>query len=194
MKSMFSVPVLVLAAAVLSGCSGEQPVVLPDKNEGVAELPSSGDWVRLLDDGKTVECSVVENGTAMKIFAKGKAYRTEMETDGRDHISVSDGKALWTWVEGDSQGMRMEFSCMDDIRATIPDGAGPAPEYAASPEEVLGERSGFVCAEADSMIDVSAPEGLAFVDQCELIKARIKTAEYFSDGVLPQYPGLADER
>lgn len=190
---MLAVPMLVLAAA-LAGCSGKQPAVETggESASAPAEEQSSGnDWMNLLGKGKSVECSIPGDGMATKMSAEGKKYRTETEIEGKKHLSVSDGKTMWTWTDGEKQGMKMEFSCMDDIRATIPEEGGPAPEYAASPEEALGEKPDISCVEGGP-VDMSVPTDVVFTDQCELMKNQIKAMERMKDQLPQGMPELPD--
>lgn len=192
MKNLLAVPVFVLAAVMLAGCSGEQPVAQPDGSESESapaeEELSENDWMSLLGKGKAVECSVPGGGMATKMYAEGKNYRTETEIDGKRHLSVSDGKTMWTWTEGEKQGMKMEFSCMDDIRSTTPEEGGPAPEYAASPEEALGEKPDISCSESGP-IDISVPDDIVFADQCALMKTQLQAMEEMKKN-LPSLPDM----
>lgn len=191
-KNLLLVPLTVLAAMALAGCAGSQQAVKTQDGDGKSVAnegsASENDWVSLLGDGKSVECTVPGGETATKISAEGKKYRTESLIDGKKHLSVSDGEMLWTWVEGEKQGMKMEFSCMDDIRATIPEDGGPAPEYAASPEEALGDRPGIACSESGP-VDVSVPADVSFSDQCALLKGQLRMMEQVK-GKVPAVPDM----
>jgi hypothetical protein len=194
MKATFSIPAVVLMAVILSGC-GAKPVA--EQKSGDAVMPAEeqsaqNDWVSLLGKGKSIECTLPTGEMTMKMYAEGKKYRTETEIAGKKHFSVSDGKTMWTWAEGEKQGMKMEFSCMDDIRTTIPEEGGPAPEYAASPEEVLGEqRSGMVCVEGGS-VDTSVPDDIAFADQCALIRTQLQAMEQMKNQLPQGMPEIPD--
>ncbi len=195
MKNLLVVPVFVLAAVMLSGC-GAQKAVEPETG-GDASTPAEEesmkrDWMSLLGDGKSVECIMPSEGMTTKISAEGKKYRTETVIDGKKHLSVSDGKVMWTWIEGEKQGMKMEFSCMDEIRTTIPEGGGPAPEYAASPEEALGTNLDIACEEAGS-VDVSVPSDVVFSDQCALIKTQLQAMEQLKNQMPQGMPELPDD-
>ncbi len=189
MKNLLVVPVFVLVVVMLAGCSGKQPAAEKVWNIPTAEEESStGDWMSLLGKGKSVECTIPGEGMTTKMYAEGKKYRTETVIEGKKHLSVSDGKMMWTWVEGEKQGMKMEFSCMDEIRTTIPEEGGPAPEYAASPEEALGEKPDISCSEAGP-VDVSVPDDIVFSDQCALIRTQLQAMEEMKKN-LPSVPDM----
>lgn len=191
MKNLLAVPVFVLVAVMLSGCGAQKTAETEENGSVVApaeEESSTGDWMSLLGKGKSVECTMPGEGMTTKISAEGKKYRTETVIEGKRHLSVSDGKMMWTWVEGEKQGVKMEFSCMDDIRTTIPEEGGPAPEYAASPEEALGEKPDISCSEAGP-VDMSVPDDVAFADQCALIRTQLQAMEEMKKN-LPSVPDM----
>jgi len=195
MKAKLAVPVFLLAAVMLSGCGAQEAVKTGTGGDVLVpaeEESSKSDWMSLLGKGKSVECTLPGEGMTTNISAEGKKYRTETVIEGKKHLSVSDGKIMWTWTDGEKQGMKTEFSCMDEIRTTMPEEGGPAPEYAASPEEALGELPDIACSETGS-IDLSVPTDIVFADQCALIKTQLQAMEQLKNQIPQGMPELPDD-
>jgi hypothetical protein len=195
MKNLLVVPAFVFAAVVLSGCGAQKAAETGmggDTSVPMEEEFPRNDWMSLLGDGKSIECTLPGEGMMTKISAEGKKYRTETVIDGKKHLSVSDGDMMWTWIEGEKHGMKMEFSCMDEIRTTIPEEGGSAPEYAASPEEVIGEVPDIACSETGS-VDISVPADVVFSDQCALIRTQLQAMEQLKNQMPQGMPELPDD-
>lgn len=202
---------LVIGAAVLlvGGVSGAFFMMKRDVPPQAMETPSQvmeqsreqeteqvrdgvGEWIRGLSAGKRMECEYRMMGgdgteTSVKMYAERDRYRTEVGTPQGKYISISDGKAVYSFLEGSKEGMKMELDCMKDMAASLPKVEGmPERESFTSPEEAIGNTPDISCREAGS-VDVSVPSDIRFTDQCAMLKQQTELMKQYQ-GQIPPMP------
>lgn len=145
-----------------------------------------GAWIAGLASGKRMECEyrmMGEGGaeTSVKMYAERDRYRTEVMTPQGKYISISDGEAVYSFLEGSKEGMKMDLDCMKDQAADLPKVEGmPEQESFVSSEEAIGNVPGISCREIGS-IDVSVPSDVRFIDQCALLKQQTEMMKQYQD-------------
>ena len=166
----------------------EQPSVVEQSQEesGIAQ------WIEGLAAGKSMVCEYRVTGgdaqeTSVKMYAERDRYRTEVETPQGTYISISDGKTIYSFLEGSKQGMKMDMDCMKDLADDLPKtGDAPVQEQYAAPEEAIGNIPGISCREADS-VDVSVPSVIVFTDQCAMLKQQTEMMKQYQEQ-MPELP------
>jgi hypothetical protein len=187
-----------VSALVLAGCN-DQTAQQPDGNAGMGEVEqnqtqtaeSSGvtEWMAGLLSGKAYECEYAmpaageEGGGTATIVMQGERYRTEVETTEGTFISVFDGETSYSWMAGETEGMKMSHTCMEDFGEDMAEFAEEEEmmeETFETPEEALETIPDISCHETSSA-DFSVPGDVEFVDQCEMLQTQMQMMEQMQD-------------
>ena len=123
-------------------------------------------------------------GTATNI-AEGDRYRSEVETTEGTFISVFDGETSYSWVAGETEGMKMSHDCMTEFSGNMPEveeGETAMNETFETPEEALNMIPDISCRETSSA-NFSIPGDVEFVDQCEVLQAQMQMMEQYQDQI-----------
>lgn len=141
------------------------------------ELSGAKAWANAAMLGKKLRCTYSQasgNGQSSDavMYVDGKKYRTEFQSGNVHYVSVFDGNSIYSWKEGEKQGMQMAVSCMEDMQGTAPD-EGQKKEFQSSSEEVIESAPDISCSETED-VDVSIPSDITFSDQCAAIKNQMQ--------------------
>lgn len=169
------------------------PVMEQTKEGGVEQaMDGVGEWIAGLAAGKRMECEYRVTGedgteTSVKMYAERDRYRTEVGTPQGNYVSISDGKAVYSFLEGSKEGMKMELDCMKDLAADLPDGEAPsAKEQFVSSEETIGNTPGISCRETGA-VDIAIPSDVRFTDQCALLRQQTELMKQYQEQ-MPELP------
>lgn len=190
------------AAFVLSGCGKpiaadqntvqDKSQVQEKKSESAANsaITSIKDAMGL---GIKMECDYTmkfeDSGpTKSTAFVEGKKFKSVRTFAGKVQNTIFDGETLYMWSEGQTTGLKMTMTCINDLKASSPQGAQAAPDV-KSPEDQFKDATETSCSPTTESVDFSAPVAITFTDQCEVLK---KTTEMMKDMKLPGGANMPD--
>lgn len=187
MKKTLKVTVVAAGILLLAGC-GNQVAQNQNENKGESQnqereqeqnrngiVSSIKDAMGL---GKTMRCTYRisdQNGeSTVTTFVDGKKYATEMNIAGNKQRMVYNEEAMYTWQEGQKQGMKMTKACTEELGENMPeDNNDNAPAEDITGGKFFDEAMDVKCEEV-SNADFSVPSDIEFVDQCEMLKGIMK--------------------
>lgn len=190
---------IAVALLVLSGCA--KPVAQTpsddagsatsedasvNENSDTGTLPGEGTLVdsyrALLGNGKQLSCVFSTDrldGTSLetKTFLDGEKRYKSMVSDPKlgTITTLFDGNAVYSWTEGAKTGMKMDISCLDDVKKTAGKNA-PNDTYASN-DDMLDTAPDISCAESSEATDFSVPSTISFTDQCAMMRDAQKMME-----------------
>lgn len=195
---------IILMVFILSGCSGKNKETVGNNNldtNGVvqqveenvanknAEMEEGNILNKLknsLSSGKKMKCvyKIESEGNATEIisYMQGEKYRSEIAMGAIKTKSIFDGDTMYSWVEGQKQGMKMTMDCMESLgneSNTPEDKNGEIlPKEGDEFVESLKDAKNLSCEDAGD-IDFSVPSDVEFTDQCEMLKSQQELLETF---------------
>ncbi len=165
---------------LLAGC-GNKPadkageVGVETKNDNGGVVSSIKDAMGL---GKTMRCTYRikdQNGeSTVTTYVDGKKYATEMNIAGNKQRMVYNEEAMYTWQEGQKQGMKMTKACTEEMDANIPEDSESNEDIPEIDAEDAFDGAMDVKCEEVSNADFSIPNDVEFQDQCEMLKGIMK--------------------
>lgn len=196
-----------LLALVLGGCSkggeektiGEQdPNSAKESQQLTGEIATGGEnepkeegnilnkLKSAVTSGKKMKCVYkIENegkSTEIVSYMQGDKYRSEIDMGAIKTRSVFDGDVMYSWTEGQKQGMKMTMDCMESLGGETAAGDNKEEEIALKDGddfvESLKDAQNLSCEDADD-IDFSIPSDIEFTDQCEMLKSQQELMEKF---------------
>jgi hypothetical protein len=108
-------------------------------------------------------------------YVNGKKYMgTTMVAGNLTHMLFNED-AMYTWTEGQPQGMKMTTACSEELAKNTPQtGDQNLPAPADPTGEKTFDNAMDVNCEPASGVDFSVPTGVTFTDQCEMMKNVLK--------------------
>ena len=105
------------------------------------------------------------------MFIDGKKYSGTTSVAGNVHHMIFDGETMYSWADGQKEGMKMTTACSAELAANAPKSQNEnSPEVTASnPEEIFDSATNVKC-ELAAAADFSVPSDVTFTDQCEMLK------------------------
>ena len=183
------VVLLVVGILLLAGC-GNKPankagemgkgnkdnITTETKNGNGGVISSIKDAMGL---GKEMKCAYKFKGEAGDItstaYVNGKKYKAESTVMGKKQIVIFDETAMYSWAEGEKNGMKMTKVCMEEMEKNIPKTqGGQEPATDSISDEEFFENSTDVSCMPYSGADFSVPKDIIFADQCEMLKNIMK--------------------
>jgi len=144
-------------------------VVSPESSTPDTFLGTLKDAVKL---GAAMKCTYKVEGNEYESFIKGENYRGKIKTaEGKTGEIIIKNNCMWTWSEGEAQGMKICFEESDLEMTNIweqPQGAfGPDIAYTCLPTVVTDAKftlpSNVNFMDIDEMMDVDAmKEGFGY--------------------------------
>lgn len=124
--------------------------------------------------GKTMKCAYSvkgENGSdfTYTTYVSGKKYKNEFSAAGTVQHVIFDGETMYSWAEGQKQGIKMTLACSEELVKNVPTGSQNAPTADPSGEKTFDNAVNVKCEDA-SNVDFSVPSDINFADQCEALK------------------------
>lgn len=165
----------------------------------------AGKFKEMLTVGKKLECSYTmknedgESTQVVMIMDGEKKYRMTMKggPEGNQY-AVSDGENMHFWSEGTKQGMKMNYECIEDMAKKMESESNDsktgipvdASQYKYdSNADALDAIPEIDCKESLAGIDVSVPNDIAFIDQCQMMENAAKmmkeSMKNIPSGMLP---------
>lgn len=176
---------LVVGILLLAGC-GNKPAdkageMKAENKSGVTTETKAekGGVISSIKDamglGKEMKCAYKFKGEAGDItstaYVNGKKYKAESTVMGKKQIVIFDETAMYSWAEGEKNGMKMTKTCMEEMEKNIPKTqGGQAPASDSISDEEFFENSTDVSCAPYSGADFSVPKDIVFADQCEMLK------------------------
>lgn len=183
-----AVGVIFLAGCGNKAAENKQGAETQSENKQAAEIKTEtqsqeGGIINSIKDamnlGKTMKCTYSMkagggNDFVSVAYIQGKKYKATNEMAGRRTISLFDEKTIYTWVEGEKTGTKMEMSCMEELSKSTPEkeektGVEAPLDSKVSDEEAFKNAMDVKCEDA-SNVDFSVPSDVIFTDQCEMMK------------------------
>lgn len=192
----------VAGIVVLAGCGSK-----PADNQSQSATPSApttsdnssastGGAISSIKDaiasGQEMKCTYTTknpdgNSLQSTTYVSGTKYRSEMMIADKTQYVIFDGDAMYSWMEGQTQGMKMTMACAQDMAKNLPQGQENAPQTPDPTGEKTFDSATDVSCTPTSGTDFSVPTSVTFMDQCENIK---KMTESFKNpaaaGSLPK--------
>ena len=185
MKKTLLGVVIVGAAFVLSGCGSPAAT-----NQNAAGNPSpakqstspSGSVISSIKDamglGTKMKCEYsMGTGTdAVKstAYIEGKKSKSVGSFNGITTNTIFDGETMYNWQEGQKTGFKMTMACINELKASLPADKQTTPGAdIKSPEDQFANATNTSCSPTTESVDFSAPVGVIFNDQCEMMKGVI---------------------
>ena len=129
--------------------------------------------------GKTMRCTyrvkAGDQNMEMVTYVEGKKYRTEMNFNGMNQVSVSDGEAMYLWNKGEKAGHKIAQECMEELRQNAPEDSEEEMSFSAQDKNF--ENALDVKCEEIGSADFSAPADVVFTDQCVEMKKIIESVK-----------------
>lgn len=189
-----------LGILILAGCgngSGESTKVSNQDNMTVEtrkENTENDGMIKSIKEamglGRAMKCTYKmeeEGGMEAIAFVDGEKYKMEVLVADKKQQMVFDGETMFSWGEGDRQGMKMTKDCLAQTEKNLAqnkEGNNLSEEEPAEVNNKPFENAVDVqCAET-SGIDFSVPAEVTFLDQCEMMNTLFKNGP----GSVP--PGL----
>lgn len=187
--------VILLAVLAFSGCgkkeatlSEQEGALIPKEAQTEQEADSIIGSVRdAMALGSEMKCTYTleqEDGTAIEseVFVSGKKYKTVSEINGQKMYALFDGEAVYTWTEGQKQGMKIREDCYADFQSVDSEQQTAENEEAETPEDAFNNAFNVHC-EKSGGEDFSLPEEVEFADQCELLKTQMQQMEKLKESL-----------
>ena len=185
---MKTLKIAAMAAGVLllAGC-GNKAVDNQNENQEQVQTENKSEKSGIINSikdamgmGKTMRCEYKikdANGEESSVvtFVDGKKYKTDMKIAGQNQHMIFDEEAMYSWTEGQKQGMKMTMACSEELAKNVSennnDSAAPTPDPTG--EKTFDNALDVKCEEA-ARADFSIPADVEFQDQCEMMKNMMK--------------------
>ncbi len=174
---------LMIGTVFLAGC-GKKPAkpeasskienqakarVKNDKKEGVVNSIK-----KAMNLGKPMKCvyeiSDDASNTKVTTYVKGKKYATKVAVDGKIIRMVFDGKAMYSWREGEREGTKMTDSCMQSMNTNFAEkNNGETDSIESRQEKEFDKAVNVNCTEFKG-VDFSIPNNVVFSDPCKSLE------------------------
>ena len=192
-----------LAVVVFSGCgkeaeksdefnstSGEEGLLERGPATSAEEAETSKnplEKLRLdLSSGKKIKCTYKmtdESGDLEVVtYAQGDKYKTEMMIGGAKNYSIFDGETTYTWSEGQKTGTKISLDCLSDLESEeveVEEEVETENDAEEDFADSLKDAQNLKCEDYQET-DFEIPEGIEFIDQCDLLEAQQKMLEGFN--------------
>ena len=187
MKKTLLGVVIVGAAFILSGCG--KPAAT-DQNTVQNPAQQSGSVISSIKDamglGTKMKCeySMGTGADAVKstAYVEGKKFKSVGTFNGMVSNTIFDGETMYNWQEGQTTGFKMTMTCVNNLKASLPQNNPSAPAGVKSPEDQFKDATSTSCSPSSESVDFSAPSNVTFTDQCELMN---KSLEMMKNAKLP---------
>lgn len=128
----------------------------------------------MLASGKNIKCTYrlrAEDDFEVITYVDGEKYRTESRMNNMKYSAVFDGKDMYSWMDGQENGTRMNLECMKDLDMNEIE-ESPQAEIEEDPVNLFTDKIDLRCEEVRN-IDFSTPKGVNFADSCEMMKTQM---------------------
>lgn len=198
MKKIIFLTGILILAITLSGCGRkngtteanpalENETVQADTENNESEKSVFNSIKEALGSQKTLECTFVSGeedlNVEVKSYVQGEKYKTEFMVDGKKNYSVFDGKVSHSWEEGSTQGVKIDIECLKSLGESSEDEESEESPTEEEPADVFEGAQNVECRETGKA-DFSIPEGINFMDQCEMLKNQQRLINEL-DGQIP---------
>jgi hypothetical protein len=103
------------------------------------------------------------------VYVEGEKFKSTGTINGATQNTLFDGDAMYMWTEGKTTGFKMAMSCINDLKASSPQGQQNGPNV-KSPEDQFKDATETSCSSITDSVDFTAPTSVTFTDQCEMMK------------------------
>lgn len=204
-KVLLSITVVAMAV-VLSGCGaknaaqngGAQNQIGQTKEEPTKTGSVIGSIKDAMGLGAKMKCNYsmkLEGSDPVKstAYVEGKKYKSTGTFAGITSNTIFDGDTMYIWQEGQKTGMKMTMSCMEELKASLPQDQKSAPGV-KSPEDQFKDATETSCSPTTESVDFSAPAGITFQDQCEMMKGLMDMKGKLPAGMPANLPNIPTQK
>lgn len=170
-----------------------ESVVDPSKNEApekVLEKPSVVQSIKeAMGMGGQMRCTYTsgEGMTAMTstVLVAGEQFYTQVVTNGVTTSALYDGDIQYVWTSGSTEGMKMTKACLENLKASIPQGAAaPQAEAPADYQRMFDAALNVQCEPIETNpLETMLPKEVVFTDQCAMMEQSKKMMEQYQDKI-----------
>lgn len=179
----------------LSGCGkdpdmqDEQAATVDEnavKEQAIKEVVDgeAGELYTGIAQGKKMKCEYTlempdTEETKVVIYLDGMKYRTEIQAESMNPERVIfDGEAMYSWDDTMKQGMKMDMNCMEEFEQIVGDQAFDEELGVFDPasEDFVKDLPDMQCEEVGE-VDLSIPDDVEFMDQCEMLREQFGEEE-----------------
>lgn len=201
MKKIFLSVAVVGMAFVLSGC-GAKTTPQDGGMQNKKEESKAGSAISSIKDamglGAKMKCeySMGTGAEAVKsnAYVEGKKYKSVATVNGITMNAIFDGDVMYSWQEGQKTGMKMTMSCVEELNKSLPKDQQDSQEVKA-PDEAFEDAIDTSCMPTTESVSFSAPAGVEFQDQCEMLKGFMNMKDNLPSDVgakMPNTPNMPD--
>lgn len=172
---------LVLIIMVIAG------YVLFTQNRGEAGTPATtptesqlvneaSEFARAIQSGQPTTCTLSKENATIKYQLKGNLMRVESELESSNNFMISDGSYYYTWMAGQSQGIKMAIPTERELTAMQEQSKeyeSLAPALSSEADYNSMAEAGYTinCIPSDFSPDIfTPPQDINFVDTGSLIE------------------------
>ncbi len=174
MKKIILSLIILFSVLILSGCTNTNTNNAPDSLSNPAENQSISfsnlkDAFNSKDSLKcTYEYKDSDNSFQGNIYMKDNKFKTIMGIEGQKINSLFDGTTYYSWMDGQTQGFKMDTQCLKEVsqEGVKTDEFDPSQSFFSMDDF----DSAFQVRCEKSNMDLSIPGNIEFQDMCELLK------------------------
>ena len=188
MKKIAALVLLLSAVVVIAGCKNANQNQNENQNKGTIQnkeqekekegvISSIKDAMGL---GQKMKCSYSFSYGGQTeesvVYVDGKKYMSSYAMGEKKTNSYFDGEMSYTWEEGAKTGTKISAACLKEIgeMSQSQNQEQQQNQYKAG-EEAFEDAMDVKCEPTNE--DISLPEGIAFTDQCDQMKAQIQSMQ-----------------
>lgn len=186
---------------------------LESQQEAIQQDSSSEESDSMVDK-ITDELAEIKNGKSMKCvytikmgegefqseaYVQGEKYKSISTIDAMETAktyAIFDGKTQYSWIEGQTEGFKMDAECASELGGTAGVDEVEEPNSTDIVElDDIFENAVDVKCDPIEKIDFSIPTNITFIDQCQMLKDQMEQIEKFKGSMpsideMPEMPEL----
>jgi hypothetical protein len=123
-------------------------------------------------------------------YVEGQKYKSTATVAGKTMDTLFDGENMYIWTDGQTTGMKMAISCINDLKASLPQNQQNNPAAGVqSPEDQFKNATNTSCSPA-SGTDFSVPAGVTFTDECGALENSLNSVKNIQNKLPANMPNL----
>jgi len=151
-----------------------------------------GDVMNKIQSGVKMQCTYEMNtedtGKATSIVSvEGDKYRSVTTVDGIEQHALFDGEDFYSWNTQTKTGFKMNKQCMENLQGEPVEedelDETEMKDYYESAKDLIADFPDIAC-EKTNDIDLTLPNDIKFVDQCEILKEQQKMLKEMEAGTM----------
>lgn len=173
-RKIFILAIVAGLAISISGCSKKNIQSTATESPNTSGVIT--DIAAALKAGTTMECTFTANEgdekTSGSAFFSGEKFKTSATTANGTFYSIFDGTTYYMWVDGQSEGTKMEKNCLEDTKTVLNQQPSQDQLQYENPQDVIDDSTDMTC-KASSAADFTAPAEIEFTDLCAMLQQQM---------------------